>query len=88
MDIYLRRFGEYWNAMFASLRKLESFSMRTSAIFPYAHPQMSAERSAEVCEHLCRHLCGCLCGLPHGWVLMSAEVHMDGYGRPQGQRIC
>ena len=42
MDIYLRRFEEYWNAMSASLRnlrKLEIFSVRTSAVFPYARPQ-------------------------------------------------
>ena len=75
-DIYLRRSAEYWDALSASLRKLEIFSVRTSAIFPYAGPQLSAERSAEVCGHQC--------GRPHGLVQTSAwigaDVRMDGCG--------
>ena len=85
-DIYLWRSAEYWDALSASLRKLEIFSVRTSAIFPYAGPQLSAERSAEVCGHHCGRLCGRLhglvrssawmgadvCGSPHGWVWTSA----------------
>ena len=65
--------------MSASLRKLEIFSVRTSAVFPYARPQMSAERFADACGHLCGHLCG----RPHGWVWTSADVRMDGCGCPR-----
>ena len=87
-DIYLRRSAEYWDALSASLRKLEIFSVRTSAIFPYAGPQLSAERSAEVCGHQCGHLCGRLCGRPHGLVRTSAwigaDVCMDWRGRLHG----
>ena len=79
-DIYLRRSAEYWDALSASLRKLEIFSVWTSTIFPYASPQLSAERSADVCGHLCRRLCG----RPHGLVQTSAwigaDVRMDGCG--------
>ena len=74
--------AEYWDALSASLRKLEIFSMRTSAIFPYAGPQLSAERSADICGHLC--------GRPHGLVRTSAwigvDVRMDWCGRPHGCR--
>ena len=73
-DIYLRRSAEYWDALSASLRKLEIFSVRTSAIFPYAGPQLSAERSADVCGHQCGNLCGRLCGRPHGLVRTSAWI--------------
>ena len=88
-DIYLRRFAEYWNALSASLRKLEFFSVRTSAIFPYAGPQLSAERSGDVCRHQCGHLRTSLWTSmrtsawhrrPHGWVQTSADVRMDGCG--------
>ena len=76
-DIYLRRSAEYWEALSASLRKLEIFSVRTSAIFPYAGRQLSAERSADICGHLC----GRLSGRPHGLVRTSAwtgaDVRMD-----------
>ena len=81
-DIYLRRFAEYWNAMSASLRRLEFFSVHTSTVFPYACLQMSAERSTDVCRPLCGRMDGCgrLCGCPHRWVRTSADVHMDGCG--------
>ena len=61
MDIYLRRFGEYWDALSASLRKLEIFFVRTSAIFPYAGLQLSAERFADINADICGCLCGGLC---------------------------
>ena len=80
--------AEYWDALSASLRKLQIFSVPTSAVFPYAGLQLSAERSADVCGHQCGHLCGRLCGNPHGLVRTSAwtgaEVHMDWCGRPHG----
>ena len=77
-DIYLCRFAEYWNAMSASLRKLEIFSVRTSAVFPYACLKMSAERSTDVCGHLCRRLCG----QTSTWMGadVCADVPMDGCG--------
>ena len=81
-DIYLRRSAEYWDALSASLHKLEIFSVRTSAIFPYAGPQLSAERSAEVWGRLRTSLRTSMrtsawmgadvCGSPHGWVRTSA----------------
>ena len=100
-DIYLRRFAEHWNTLSASLRKLEIFSVLTSAIFPYAGPQLSAERSADINADIGGHLRTSLrtsmrmsawmgadiCGRPHGWVRMSAEVRMDRCGHPQGQRM-
>ena len=76
-DIYLRRFAKYWNALSASLCKLEIFSVRTSEVFPYAGLQVSAQRTL---EDICRHLCGRLCGCQHGWVRTSADVRMDGFG--------
>ena len=75
-DIYLPRSGEYWDALSTSLRKQEIFSVRTSAIFPYAGPQLSTERSAEVCGHQCGHL------RTSPWI--GADVHMDWCGRPHG----
>ena len=98
-DIYLRRSAEYWDALSASLRKLEIFSVRTSAIFPYAGPQLSAERSVEVCGHLRTSLRTSMrtsawigadvrmdwCGRPHGLVQTSAWMGADVCG---SQRIC
>ena len=89
---------EYWDALSASLRKLEMFSVRMSAIFPYAGPQLSAERSAEVCGHQCGHLrtsmrtsawigvddCMDWCGRPHGLVRTSAWIGADVCGSPHG----
>ena len=78
MDIYLRRFAEYWNTVSASLRKLENFSVRSSAIFPHAHLQMSAERSANVCEHLCEHQCGHPQTSLRTSTVIYVDVRMDG----------
>ena len=83
-DIYLRRSAEYWDALSASLRKLEIFSVRTSAIFPYAGPQLSAERSAEVCGHQCGHLRTSLRTSMRMSVWIGADVRMDWCGRPHG----
>ena len=75
-DIYLWRSAEYWDALSASLRKLEIFSLRTSAIFPYTGPQLSAE----VCGHQCGHLQTSL--RTSAWI--GADVRMDWCGRPHG----
>ena len=83
-DIYLQRSAEYWDALSASLRKLEIFSVRTSAIFPYAGPQLSAERSAEVCGHQCGHLRTSLRTSMRTSTWIGADVRMDWCGRPHG----
>ena len=83
-DIYLRRSAEYWDALSASLRKLEIFSVRTSAIFPYAGPQLSAERSAEVCGHQCGHLRTSLRTSMRTSAWIGADIRMDWCGRPHG----
>ena len=90
--------AEYWDALSASLRKLEIFSVRTSAIFPYAGPQLSAERSAEVCGRLRTSVQTSAdifadiyadvrmdwCGRPHGWMRTSAWMDADVCGSPHG----
>ena len=76
--------AEYWDALSASLRKLVIFSVRTSAIFPYAGPQLSAERSADVCGHQCRHLRTSLRTSMRTSAWIGADVRMDGCGRPHG----
>ena len=97
-DIYLRTSAEYWDALSASLRKLEIFSVRTSTIFPYAGRQLSAERSAEVCGrlrtsmrtsadifadvHVDVHMDWC--GRPHGLARTSAWMGADVCGSPHG----
>ena len=64
--------------------QVESFSVRTSAIFPYAGPQLSAERSAEVCGHQCRHLRTSLRTSMRTSAWIGADVRMDGCGRQHG----
>ena len=71
-DIYLRRFAEYWNTLSTSLRKLEMFSVWTSAIFPYVGPQLSAERSVDIFADVYAGIRMDGCGCPHGWVRKSA----------------
>ena len=83
-DIYLRRSAEYWDALSASLRKLEILSVRTSAIFPYAGPQLSAERSAEVCGHLWTSLRMSM--RTSAWI--GADVLMDWCGCLRNISIC
>ena len=83
-DIYLRRSAEYWDALSASLRKQEIFSVRTSAIFPYAGPQLSAERSSERSAEVCGHLRTSLRTSMRTSAWIGADVRMDWCGRPHG----
>ena len=75
-DIYLGRSAEYWDALSTSLRKLEIFSVRTSAIFPYAGPQLSAEVRGSLRTSMRTSLRTSM--RTSAWI--GADIRMDGCG--------
>ena len=91
----LRSIGTLCPQVYASWK---FFSVRTSAIFPYAGRQLSAERSAEVCGRLRTSMRTSAdifadvyvdvhmdwCGRPHGLARTSAWMGADVCGSPHG----
>ena len=86
-DIYLRRSVEYWDALSASLRKLEIFLCGRPQYFHMqvrSCRQRGPRKSADVCGHQCGHLRTSLRTSMWTSAWIGADVRMDWCGRPHG----